>query len=611
MCNPTKKHRFTPFLVLASFLLLGMASDLVKIPYSQLPEEEQAWIDTQYAQLDEAEYLIRAMEKFGYDPLAEEHLVSEESFMAKKGQDEDISEVAGKSAGLYTNLVEDNAALDVEGVVTVVNIPDQGQTKPHSTVAFIRRPPSEPPYIRTATAIQDAGYFIYNDIGPEYSFDSAVDPILEANTFDYGVAPKRVYLASLNIGDTYGASHRAILVHTSDSGGLSWNNPTYVALEDDFGTETLWLIDKPEMAVSRYFFKAGRVYVVYQRLLQGGDPDVNQLYITRSLDGGASFETPVQLPINDFDEAGQSNSDDVLAPQVVVNPDNGRVYVLWMDQDSEAIRMIYSDHCCVASSWSGPETVAEGFFVTNHLRYLDGPQQTQGITIPQARYDDFNNRLVVVWHEADREITSGTHTGRLKTTTLEDNQADFIADGVQVNDFVFNWTRNSTFAVTNILSSTRLKLSSLGFLDAGGQPNFYPGNQYTIRSRDTDIFYTARTASGWLNKVRIQLNNRQGVQFQPSFDFDNGGGTMIGFYDRSGASGAFQPHWVKVNTNGGKIAEGTFPNAPSIVPGKWMGDYTDTLFWPYTDVWGPRFHFIFAGQTGYMGNVNIYGGAVD
>lgn len=186
-------------------------------------------------------------------------------------------------------------------------------------------------------------------------------------------------------------------------------------------------------------------------------------------------------------------------------------------------------------------------------------------TIPQARYDWINNRLVLTWHEMEFK-TEGTHTGPNNSLTLVDGSANFIADGIGPDDWVINETDGSSYLVDFVINPTSLALSVRYFFIPGAEGRFDSGDLYTLKKNRADVYYTSKTTSGWIPKVRLPLNNRNDDQAYPSIDFEINGRLVVSFMDRSATGQAFQPRWIQINPAGGKIAEGSFPNAPSNNP---------------------------------------------
>jgi len=117
----------------------------------------------------------------------------------------------------------------------------------------------------------------------------------------------------------------------------------------------------------------------------------------------------------------------------------------------------------------------------------------------------------------------------------------------------------------------------------------------------TDVFFTARTASGWLAKKRLNSVQTHD-QFMPSIDFDSDGNHMTFFYDRSGHSlnELYQPDWVRSSWTGNRIESGTVYSSysdPDLYGNRFVGDYQDIWWWPFNDTWGDRFNGAWVKQV--------------
>lgn len=448
-------------------------------------------------------------------------------------------------------------------------------------------------------------------------YTRSIDPVLHANISTGGVAPKRVYLAQLlDVGTdpVPFAPPQAIAVASSNDGGLSWATPVRVAEN----TITGWYLDKPDMDVSQHFATQGQVYVSYSRVpvSAGADPRTSEIYVSRSTDGGNSWFTPVRVVLGR-----------VHVSQVVVNPSTGRVYCLWVDADADQIKMSYSDDS--GTTWSTPETAANGPMKINENKYInDGVSAT---TVPQARFDHVNNRLIVAWHESEFQAT-GTHTGSSNSRDrLVDSTKNFRTLGVKPKDYIRNVSDDSYCFVWDIATTVNTDDTLLVDQTAGGvqgwfswkvsgvDKDFDAGDQYIVKARNTDIYYTAKyTATQWLPKVRlaVPLTNDQ---FQPAIDFDSVGDLMVGYYDRNvdSTNRLYEVRWIEFDANGNHISSGRLPDPflsdPAeedidTIPG-FIGDYMDHWFWPYSDSFGPRFHSVFCGER-VSGNPDIYLGGI-
>jgi hypothetical protein len=429
-----------------------------------------------------------------------------------------------------------------------------------------------------------------------------IDPVLFSNVNSDGVLPKRTYLVSFQdnrVDQTPPSIPQAITIQRSDNGGRTWNPAREVVKNETAG----FYLDKPDMVVSWHAGPTrGFIYVAYMRL-DGGlfAPPYNQeLYVTRSEDGGTMWSAPVRV------RTGR-----IHAPQIAVAVNNPRVYLSWVNQDQDRIEFAFSDDN--GATWSATEVAATGPMKIGENRHLDFTDS--GVTVPQMRFDQVNNQVIIVWHEAEYEVR-GTHTGiNPDSSTLIDSTKNFVQLGVKVNDYVRNtsssdgWDQypNDTRWLVTGVTPTELTLSPPKNWrgPAFDQQDFDPGEPYVLKARKTDIFLTRKTITGWSAKVRLDVPLLHD-QFQPSVDFGSNGNLLIGYLDRSddvtNPNRFYRARWINTTPDGTKISAGLvanwFDSDPQLngTDTGFIGDYTDTWFWPYTFSHGPHWHFLFSGR---------------
>jgi hypothetical protein len=117
----------------------------------------------------------------------------------------------------------------------------------------------------------------------------------------------------------------------------------------------------------------------------------------------------------------------------------------------------------------------------------------------------------------------------------------------------------------------------------------------------TDIYYAAKTSSGWHAKQRVNANTTND-QFQPTIDFDNSGNLMVTFYDRSQdpANKYYLESWQRIDYLGNRLDFGTVSTPlsdPNAFGDMFIGDYQSSWFWNFTDVYGSRFNAVWTQQT--------------
>jgi hypothetical protein len=129
----------------------------------------------------------------------------------------------------------------------------------------------------------------------------------------------------------------------------------------------------------------------------------------------------------------------------------------------------------------------------------------------------------------------------------------------------------------------------------------------------TDIYYTAKTSSGWQPKKRINVNTTND-QFMPGMDFDNSGNLMVTFYDRSqnSANQLYMESWQRIDYLGNRLDFGTLsfaPSDPNLFNDRFIGDYQTSWFLNFSDAYGSRFNAAWTQQTvgGTLGDIFMTG----
>jgi hypothetical protein len=142
------------------------------------------------------------------------------------------------------------------------------------------------------------------------------DPTLASDRVrGQGTAP--FYMSNLG---TLANGTSIVSVHKTIDGGLTWvsaANATPGALAADFQDKSWMAVDTRASGTG-----AGNVYVCWTRFISTGG---QQIRLSRSTDGGATFQI-IQTDL--------SADADVSGCQVAVDPNNGNVYVTWLNQNS-------------------------------------------------------------------------------------------------------------------------------------------------------------------------------------------------------------------------------------------------------------------------------------
>jgi hypothetical protein len=97
----------------------------------------------------------------------------------------------------------------------------------------------------------------------------------------------------------------------------------------------------------------------------------------------------------------------------------------------------------------------------------------------------------------------------------------------------------------------------------------------------TDSYYTCKTSTGWLAKVRVN-DVATNDQFQPSLALDSSGSAYVGFYDRreDPANDYFKLYGARLSADGVSLSSNyaisTNPNSADFfaIGPHFMGDYT-------------------------------------
>ncbi len=227
--------------------------------------------------------------------------------------------------------------------------------------------------------------------GYQYSFD----PLMSKNPYSNGVAPGRIYASGI-VANGSAVPPNAVSVWRTDNGGISWSQPTLAAVNNN----PAYVLDKPAVAVSWYSGTRGHVYVAYIRIDATHNPPnlQNGLFIAKSTDGGLTFVNITPNPI----VTGY-----IQGPQILVNSNNGYIYVLWTDFNLNAIRMSTSTN--FGQNWSSPETAATGNMLSFPSEdHING--NVKAGSLPMARFNWAANKICVVWHEYQLPRTSPPKT---------------------------------------------------------------------------------------------------------------------------------------------------------------------------------------------------------
>jgi|GEM_PF-2966570 len=311
--------------------------------------------------------------------------------------------------------------------------------------------------------------------------------------------------------------------------------------------------------------KNGTVYttMAYFKYLANGDP---RLYYSTTIDF-VSFSSG-QLPLPGgytwsvdplLDENWYSNG---IAPK--------RIYLTGLLLDGppgqwgheySAIALWRSDNG--GYSWSWPTTVAQGSSGTGNVdkpdiavSWLSGSRGYVYVAYVILKEEPYSElwvkrstnggltfsvaSLVWVGHINGAQVVVSPYSGYVYVIWT-----DFAGNAIRMstsNNYGLTWTEPEPAATGNMLDALdRIN----GDMKAGSLPMArfnWVANKVSIvwhecattctsTSSDTDVFYVAKSPSGWQSKRRID-DATTGDQFMPALDFDSTGNMIVTFYDR-------------------------------------------------------------------------------
>ena len=213
--------------------------------------------------------------------------------------------------------------------------------------------------------------------------------------------------------------------------------------------------------------------------------------------------------------------DKINGAQVLVDYYSGYVYLLWTNFTTNHIYMSTSKDYGV--TWSAPESVASG-------KMVFPPQDG---------------------------TSKGFLKGGIRALTLSMAR--------------FNWVTNQVCVVWHEWKASAP--SNCNSLPAGSA------------GCNTDVYYNAKSPSGWLSTTGIKINDNQTItdSFQPALDFDSSGNLTVTFYDRRNDANnlLYYEYMARINSNGSPLQAntrvGTFQSDPTkytLYP-SFIGDYQD------------------------------------
>lgn len=335
---------------------------------------------------------------------------------------------------------------------------------------------------------------------------------------DFSMTPQAAVDAAGNISvvwedDT--ASNSNILFSRSTDGGATWSTPRNVSSSTGYSFS-------PRIAVD----STGGINVVWVDTTPGNQ----DVFFSRSTNGGASFSTPQNL---------SNDAPDSASPQVGVDT-SGNISVVWENDDiTYGIMYRHSTDGVTFSTATNLATNTTGSF---------GPQMAIGVdgSISVVWEDDFN-------FQSDISFSRSTDKGATFSTpkNLSNNSGNSFSAQVAVDlsgNIAVAWTDNTpgnndilfthssdggvTFASTkNISNSPGDSGSAQVGVDTNG--NIFVAWQDNVPPAFNKDVYLARSSDGGTSFSAANLSNNVGNSINPFMSVDAGGGINLVWMDRT------------------------------------------------------------------------------
>jgi hypothetical protein len=318
----------------------------------------------------------------------------------------------------------------------------QGDASHNYTIGLLYSTDPQGAFTRSANPY----YPVFNPSVPGSGFTDAFDTSLIANQYSDGVRPGALYLTSCLAWRSSPAqgpgNPSAIRVWASDDGGATWTTSGQTV--DSAASADSELIDKPVSAISAYPPNRGSIYVSWTRVPVAGGTN-SRVLVRRNQNGLWQYCRPATgacetawdatLVVNDG-----TSGDAASAPQVVVNPENGNLYVFWLSLNGEIRmrRMLYG------ATWSADSfvpalnqpaiAVASGILIpTRNNGYL--PNGLRANVLPTIKYNVATHSVIAVWHtRVGSEPPLGTNETAIYYTSFNPDTITSPAPSVLIND---------------------------------------------------------------------------------------------------------------------------------------------------------------------------------
>lgn len=305
--------------------------------------------------------------------------------------------------GTTTPVIND-ALQDTEPVVISV----QRNNAPYVVTAYIKFDANATQYdpkarINFAATSNFSNWQPAGQLPISMGFDRSGDPMCSANPFSSGVHPRSIYCVGVMSFGSTTTQQPAPLTYTQSAIGL-WryyeSDSTFQAPVPMQTVANPRFLDKPSVAVSWHSGTLGQVYVaavdVPTRECMTDCTDYIRLY--RSIDG----DNYTSIPLDPATFSG----DQFHSPIVLVDGNNGDVYLLWL---SWITNKIYLARSTTGGSTWGPRqeidagSASEPFAKPGMSNVCDSHTQHcfSVRSMLMARYNWITRSIGVVWHRHD------------------------------------------------------------------------------------------------------------------------------------------------------------------------------------------------------------------
>lgn len=277
------------------------------------------------------------------------------------------------------------------------------------------------------------GYAISSDGGKTFSQGAVPEPVLASNVGDGVVAfaPNgTLFYTSLATEET-----TSVEVASSTDHGKTFSTPAIIS---GTSTTTFEIEDTPTIAADQGAaspFK-GNVYVAWDSVNSKGD----SIRVSRTTDGGATFQAPVALPAPPKPPSG-SFLEFLDAPSIATGP-NGELYVFYYAAYFGSLgSQILESKSTDGGATFGPATVAASFFTQESTLsegvqglpvYTGGQFGVASSGFPQAAADK-NGNVGVVFEATNLSSLTGLDPSNIFFARSSDGGATFSTP-LQLND---------------------------------------------------------------------------------------------------------------------------------------------------------------------------------